>query len=380
MKKIIFLLSALTFFLSSCKEDIELNLESTVGVLCVNGFLYADCDSNVVLVTETGTASPREISNADVKMFINGTLAEEKTSADSAGRYILRKKFFPGDIVKIEVDYGGKTAYREAQVPEYVKDFEAEVTLERQKTYYDSEWADFDTEDMYQIDLKFTDVSSEKNYYRLYLDEYTYTVKYEHERQRISDTVYIDGHEYISNRDTVIYTQKKIVGDHSYHDYERTIINEAPSLCDEEMTTDNDMIDMSVYNYYRVFNNSRFAGGKCSMRVYDICRDVPEETKYVRSEDDLEYLPEYTYIQYVGIETIDEDAYYFLKTLNGFESGSFDSQELTGAIKMYRNVSGGSGNIIFAARKTKTITVFDGFKPTPVFPDEDDDDDYYYYK
>ncbi|MBQ5541126.1 MAG: DUF4249 family protein [Bacteroidales bacterium] len=376
MKKIIFLLSVLTFFLSSCKEDIELNLESTVGVLCVNGFLYADCDSNVVLVTETGTASPREISNAGVKMFINGTLAEEKTSADSAGRYILRKKFFPGDIVKIEVDYGGKTAYREAQVPEYVKDFEAEVTLERQKTYYDSEWADFDTEDMYQIDIKFTDVSAGKNYYRLYLDKYAYTLRYENERQTISDTIYIDGHEYTSSRDTVIYTQQKQV---DYHRY-RTIINEAPSLCDEEMTTDNDMIDMSVYNYYRVFNNSRFAGGKCSMRVYDICRDVPEETKYVRSEDDLEYLPEYTYIQYVGIETIDEDAYYFLKTLNGFESGSFDSQELTGAIKMYRNVSGGSGNIIFAARKTKTITVFDGFKPTPVFPDEDDDDDYYYYK
>lgn len=376
MKKIIFLLSALTFFLSSCKEDIELNLESTVGVLCVNGFLYADCDSNVVAVTETGVAEPREISNAGVKMFINGTLAEEKTSADSAGRYILRKKFFPGDIVKIEVDYGGKTAYREAQVPEYVKDFDAEVTLERQKTYYDSEWADFDTEDMYQIDIKFTDVSAGKNYYRLYLDKYAYTLRYENERQTISDTIYIDGHEYISSRDTVIYTQQKQV---DYHRY-RTIINEAPSLCDEEMTTDNDMIDMSVYNYYRVFNNSRFAGGKCSMRVYDICRDVPEETKYVRSEDDLKYLPEYTYIQYVGIETIDEDAYYFLKTLNGFESGSFDSQELTGAIKMYRNVSGGSGNIIFAARKTKTITVFDGFKPTPVFPDEDDDDDYYYYK
>lgn len=377
MKKIIFLLSALTFFLSSCKEDIELNLESTVGVLCVNGFLYADCDSNVVAVTETGVAEPREISNAGVKMFINGTLAEEKTSADSAGRYILRKKFFPGDIVKIEVDYGGKTAYREAQVPEYVKDFEAEVTLERQKTYYNTEWADFDKKDMYQIDLKFTDVSSGKNYYRLYLDEYTYTLRYEDERQTISDTIYIDGRRYISSRDTVIYTQKKIVGEHSYYDYEKTIINEAPSLCDEEMTTDNDMIDMSVYNYYRVFNNSRFAGGKCSMRVYDICHNVPEETQTVWSENELEYLPEYTYIQYVGIETIDEDAYYFLKTLNGFESGSFDSQELTGAIKMYRNVSGGSGNIIFAARKTKTITVFDGFKPTPVFRD---DDDYYYYK
>ena len=152
MKKIVFLLSVLTFFLSSCEEDIELNLESTVGVLCVNGFLYADCDSNVVAVTETGVAEPREISNAGVKMFINGTLAEEKTSADSAGRYILRKKFFPGDIVKIEVDYGGKTAYREAQVPEYVKDFEAEVTLERDKTYYDSEWAEFEKEDMYRID------------------------------------------------------------------------------------------------------------------------------------------------------------------------------------------------------------------------------------
>ena len=64
--------------------------------------------------------------------------------------------------------------------------------------------------------------------------------------------------------------------------------------------------------------------------------------------------------------------------MNGFESGSFDSQELTGAIKMYRNVIGGSGNIVLVARKIKEIKVFDRFKPKPIFIDKDDD--YYIIK
>ena len=120
-------------------------------------------------------------------------------------------------------------------------------------------------------------------------------------------------------------------------------------------------------------------GGKCDLRIYKKTDyQFPPETVNVYDQEDVERLPQYFYIQYVGVESIDEQAYYFMKSLNGYESGAFDNQELTGAMKMWRNVSGGSGNIVFVSRVMKKIVVYDDYKPTPIFI-ERDDNGYYDY-
>lgn len=394
MKHLSYIIAALMLIIASCKEDIDLDIKDTAGTLCVNGFLYSDCDTNLLYITKTGVAYPENVKNAHVKMFVNGVLTEEKSHADtSIGKYYyLHTKFSEGDLVRIEVDCDGQHVWSESTVPQSPKNLEAKVTFEPKKTYYDIDMEDFQTEDFYRIDLSFSDLSADKNYYRLYTNkdvnmrwqEIITEPKYE----TVYDEFYGDTYEQYVGDSVVDYKW------HSYYcpNYE-LYIRESPELVDEEMTANNELLDISTRNYYKIFTNSRFAGGKCSMRVYEKVQfrtgydyyydsstsdATPPETVTIRNLMDTVSITEYNYYEYVGIESIDEDTYYYVKALNGFESGNFDEQELTGAIKMRRNVHGGSGNISLIARTVKKIVVYDHYKPKWVYK-EHDNDDYYDY-
>lgn len=388
MKHLSYIIAALMLIIASCKEDIDLDITDTTGTLCVNGFLYSDCDTNLLYITKTGVWAPENVKNAHVKMFVNGVLTEEKSQADtSIGKYYyLHTKFSEGDLVRIEVDCDGQHVWSESTVPQSPKNLEAKVTFEPKKTYYDIDMEDFQTEDFYRIDLSFSDLSADKNYYRLYTNkdvnmrwqEIITEPKYE----TVYDEFYGDTYEQYVGDSVVDYKW------HSYYcpNYE-IYIRESPELVDEEMTANNELLDISTRNYYKIFTNSRFAGGKCSMRVYEKVQfrtgydyyydsstsdATPPETVTIRNLMDTVSITEYNYYEYVGIESIDEDTYFYVKALNGFESGNFDEQELTGAIKMRRNVHGGSGNISLIARTIKKIVVYDHYKPKWVYKEYDD--------
>ncbi len=398
MKHLSYIIAALLLLAASCKEDIDLDITDTTGTLCVNGFLYSDCDTNLLYITKTGVANPENVKNAHVKMFVNGVLTEEKSQADtSIGKYYyLHTKFSEGDLVRIEVDCDGQHVWSESTVPQSPKNLEAKVTFEPKKTYYDIDMEDFQTEDFYRIDLSFSDLSADKNYYRLYTNkdvnmrwqEIITEPKYE----TVYDEFYGDTYEQYVGDSVVDYKW------HSYYcpNYE-IYIRESPELVDEEMTANNELLDISTRNYYKIFTNSRFAGGKCSMRVYEKVQfrtgydyyydsstsdATPPETVTIRNLMDTVSITEYNYYEYVGIESIDEDTYYYVKALNGFESGNFDEQELTGAVKMRRNVHGGSGNISIIARTVVKVAVYDHYKPKWILQDNyviGDDDVYYNY-
>ena len=380
---------------ASCKEDIDLDTTDTTGILCVNGFLYSDCDSNAIYITKTGVSNTQNVINAQVKMYVNGVLTEEKSkSDDKLGKYYcLKTKFQPGDLVRIEVDCDGQHVWSESTAPQTPKDFDAKVTLERGKTYYDIDWEEFRTEDMYRLDVTFSDISADKNYYRLYTNKDAYLLRFRKEMEQLYDSTYdaeYDEYFYYFSRDTTYLAADTI---HTYNS--ELYIRETPELVDEEMTANNQLLDMSTYNYYKIFTDSRFAGGKCNMKVYERVNyggyyydesayKAPPETQVIYDEADTATLTEYNYTEYVGIEAIDEDTYYYVKALNGFESGNFDEQELTGAVKMRRNVHNGSGNISLVSRVVKKIVVYDHYKPKPVLqprPNNDyyHDDDYRYY-
>ena len=109
---------------------------------------------------------------------------------------------------------------------------------------------------------------------------------------------------------------------------------------------------------------------------------LPPETTVIYDLADTATINEYNYTEYIGIESIDEDTYYYVKALNGFESGSFDNQELTGAVKMRRNVNGGSGNIALVGRTITKVVIYDHYKPRWVLKERDyyiDEDDSRYY-
>ena len=74
MKHLSYIIAALLLLAASCKEDIDLDITDTTGTLCVNGFLYSDCDSNLLYITKTGVAYPGNVKNAHVKMFVNGVI------------------------------------------------------------------------------------------------------------------------------------------------------------------------------------------------------------------------------------------------------------------------------------------------------------------
>lgn len=389
MKHLSYIIAALIMLAASCKEDIDLDIKDTTGTLCVNGFLYSDCDTNLLYITKTGVWAPENVKNAHVKMFVNGVLTEEKSQSDtSIGKlYYLHTKFSEGDLVRIEVDCDGQHVWSESTVPQSPKNLEAKVTFEPKKTYYDIDMEDFQTEDFYRVDVSFSDISADKNYYRLYTNkdvnmrwqEIITEPKYE----TVYDEFYGDTYEQYVGDSVVDYKW------HSYYcpNYE-LYIRESPELVDEEMTANNELLDISTRNYYKIFTNSRFAGGKCSMRVYEKVQfrtgydyyydsstsdATPPETETIRNLADTISITEYNYTEYVGIESIDEDTYFYVKALNGFESGNFDEQELTGAIKMRRNVHGGSGNISLIARTVKKIVVYDHYKPKWVYKEYDDD-------
>ena len=395
MKHLSYIIAALLLLAASCKEDIDLDITDTTGTLCVNGFLYSDCDTNLLYITKTGVAYPENVKNAHVKMFVNGVLTEEKSQADtSIGKYYyLHTKFSEGDLVRIEVDCDGQHVWSESTVPQSPKNLEAKVTFEPKKTYYDIDMEDFQTEDFYRIDLSFSDLSADKNYYRLYTNKDVNFKWVETYYEPVYETINVDGEsweQYVG--DTVRY-----VWHTSYCPNYELYIRESPELVDEEMTANNDLLDISTHNYYKIFTNSRFAGGKCSMKVYEKVKfenfsdgyydayytsTTPPETKTIYDLADTAKIPEYNYYEYVGIESIDEDTYYYVKALNGFESGNFDEQELTGAVKMRRNVHGGSGNISIIARTVVKVAVYDHYKPKWILQDNyviGDDDVYYNY-
>ena len=383
MKHLSYIIAALMLLAVSCKEDIKLDIEDTTGVLCVNGFLYSDCDTNVLYITKTGVMQPQNVNNATVKMFVNGVLTEEKVKSDddeAGGVYILHTIFKSGDVVKVEVDCGEHHVWNEGTVPQSPKDLDAQVTFEPHKTYYDMESEEYETEDMYRLNISFTDVSSDRNYYRLYTKKDAYVKSYRNVWYQIPDTIYFDGEPYYGSKDTSYYDYVTFRGSNM-----ELYIRESPELVDEEMTANNQLLDASTYNYYKIFTNERFAGGKCNLKVYERVKfgdyyspSVPPETESVWGLEDTLNISEYNYVEYVGIESIDEGTYYYVKALNGFESGNFSDQELTGAVKMRRNVNGGSGNISLVSRIVKKIVVYDHYKPKWVLRGEDDDDELYY--
>ncbi|MBQ5550071.1 MAG: hypothetical protein IIT32_03330, partial [Bacteroidales bacterium] len=66
MKKL-YILLAIIALATACKEDIPLNADNTVGVLCANGFIYSESDSNYLLITETGLRTASLVNTALVE-------------------------------------------------------------------------------------------------------------------------------------------------------------------------------------------------------------------------------------------------------------------------------------------------------------------------
>ncbi|MBP5503598.1 MAG: DUF4249 family protein [Bacteroidales bacterium] len=360
MKNLLIILSILTLA-TACTEDIDLNAKNTVGVLCANGFIYTDSDINFIFVTETGMERATKINDARVELSVNGETKEIVTSADTvAGRYPITTILRDGDKVRFDIYHGNKHAYSEGVMPTKISDFGIDYTIEKDRPYHEYYDEKPYYADMFRFNLNFNDISADKNYYRLYTEtncsktyQYTYT---------------------IYDRDSTVTTQQTDVISAKLN-YEGELL-----LTDEAFKVETEMMD-GIDNECHVFKNARFAGGKCNMKYYKIAgldysyKDdqykpsvIIPETEEFHEEDssDLNHT-RYYYAETIGIESINEDAYYYYKAVNNYRAGTFDNQEITGSVKMHTNVIGGSGNIVLTSRLLKTIVIYDSITPKPVY-------------
>lgn len=397
MKKL-YILLALIALTTACKEDIPLNADNTVGVLCANGFIYSESDSNYLLITETGLRTATIVNTALVELTINGQLVEEISVCDHIpGRYNIKTVIHDGDQVRFDIHNLDKHAYFEGVMPNKVDNFDVTYTIEKDKAYHEWYGEQANYADMFRFDVTFKDLSPEKHYYRLYSRNKTTKAGIHKVIDWVPDSfIDEDGQEWTTMRDSIwylydtTYIRSKVF-------YEGELL-----LTDEDFTVENDFME-GTYNDCHVFKNSRFAGGQCNLKFYErteIQRTYNSETydtKYsviipstieFHDPDSLDLYENYNnpYGIYnceetVGIESIDEDAYYYYKAINNYRAGKFDYQEITGAIKMHTNIYGGSGNIILSSRVTKTFTIYKDETPKPVYvPWKDDPNDILYYK
>ena len=115
--------------------------------------------------------------------------------------------------------------------------------------------------------------------------------------------------------------------------------------------------------YYKIADiNHFYQNDQSKMSVI-----IPETEIFNEPDSSDLWHTKYYYSETVGIESINEDAYYYYKAINNYCAGTFDNQELTGAVKMRTNVKGGSGNIVLTSRITKTIVIYDSIQPKPVY-------------
>lgn len=392
--------------LIGCNTYEDITLDETVGTLGINGFLYSQCDTNKVLVTLTGIGSPAPVKNATVELRVNGNLCETKTASDSLqGKYYgLKTIFNPGDHIRVDVYYGNQHAYAEDVCPAAPKDLDAAVEFEENYAYRDA-YDEFEIDDLYKVTMSFADADgSKENYYRVSLDKhYGYEGIVEKVESKTVNVEYEDNPEfnYSYTKDTVYYCHgiKHLhrSGIADIANYITTYENN-PELRPEERIYDSYFWD-DVCNYFRIFKNTSFAGGRCTMTFhedvnfadYNHIRDYdkngrkvrywhdekyptpPSEFKY-STDEELNDIPTYFYYETVSVESYSAQGYELLQTLNSYISGQYSISELTGSVKMYSNVSGGTGYIAAVSRITKVVKVIDGYQPEPIKEEEEEED------
>ena len=253
--------------------------------------------------------------------------------------------------------------------------------------------------------MSFADADgSKENYYRVSLDKH---YGYEGIVEKVDrKTIYVEYENY--PEDNYSYTMDTVYYCHGIKHLHRsgiadianyiTTYENNPELRPEERIYDSYFWD-DVCNYFRIFKNTSFAGGRCTMTFhedvnfadYNHIRDYdkkgnlvrywhdekyptpPSEFKY-STDEELNDIPTYFYYETVSVESYSAQGYELLQTLNSYISGQYSISELTGSVKMYSNVSGGTGYIAAASRISKIVKVIDGYQPEPIKEEEEEED------
>ncbi|MBO7566996.1 MAG: DUF4249 family protein [Bacteroidales bacterium] len=393
MKTIIYILFVAVLMFAACEKDYPLSsIGNTEGVLCLNGYLYADTTDNTIILTTTGENYPAAAKDAKIDFYVNGALKESLAAKDTEDgkTYHLHTVFHPGDNVRLEASAGGKSVWMEDVAPQMLDDLDVVITPMLDKPFTNND-GDSETGNFISINATFSDNPDMDDFYSIDVEMYDSTIYY-------VDYVYSWDNEIIL--DSVLVRSEEWEG-HIYNDYKYKCYSLGGDKPDEYYREDYDLIygdevilkddilstpsiDFSsenpfeqegmykMRNHFHIFSDIRFAGNKCDMSV--VKKGYVGYDTYPCHEKDLSdsvYVPEWFTAATVLIDCLSESCYRYLKMANGIVMGYYrDYDALIDPIKMPSNVHGGSGTIGIITRNSKRIVLYDHYRPKPVYAPE----------
>ena len=404
--------------LPACENDIDADLENMEGVLCLNAYLLADADSNFVHVSRTSRENPKAVRDAVVKLYVNDNLVEtvtdcyrvtytdifteeyyddewgwlaveeERTVTDTVwGSYLLKSKFNPGDVVRVDVTSGGQHVWAEDIAPRKI----GTPTVTHTYTHVpNSQSGAMRTEwDKVTLDISFDDISSDADYYRMaiFSDYYTATSRFywlypddsiqtkeefiEYAKRILNDPIFkneTDSSVDVCYLDRHIFHHWFRYDDYGYRRCPILTEGESPSSGDDNESFD--LLTSDVKNTYRVFSDNMFSNSTAHLNVTDwVPYPVPDNINRLDEEgltdEEKEMQGEYyNWSLTVKLQSISEQQYYYLRAMNAIQSSSYDEMSsLSGAMKMPSNVHGGSGNFSVATQTTVVVPILENYKP-----------------
>ena len=388
MKTIIYILFVAVLMFAACEKDYPLSrIGNTEGVLCLNGYLYADTTDNTIILTTTGENYPAAAKDAKIDFYVNGALKESLAAKDTEDgkTYHLHTVFHPGDKVRLEASVGGKSVWMEDVAPQMLDDLDVVITPMLDKPFTNND-GDSETGNFISINATFSDNPDMDDFYSIDVEMYDSVVYYNdyyYDREHILDSILIRSEEWEGQ----IYNEYKykcynLLGDKSdYYNNEKDelISGDEVILQDDILSTPS--IDFSsenpfeqegfykMRNHFHIFSDMRFAGKKCDMTV--LRKGFVSDGTWPCREEDLSdsiYASASFTAATVVINRLSESCYRYLKMANGVVMGYYrDYDALIDPIKMPSNVHGGSGTVGIITRNSKRIVLYDHYRPKPVY-------------
>ncbi|MBO4598579.1 MAG: DUF4249 family protein [Bacteroidaceae bacterium] len=303
------------FVAASCEYEIGEVDESSKHQLIINALMTAQGQDNYVELHLTGTTKTTLVRNAQVKIFINGSLAEEATSDTCI--YKIKSLFASGDKVRIEASDGQHSASAETTVPETV----TVVSV-------DSADVRFGNENYTRYFIKIKDPSSlkETKYYRLSVVR---------EQHKVNGAYYHDNELYYVSYSTDI--------DNKYSYYSDIALSEGMSKKSKDYEN-MDAIELveEVKNVFGLFRSSYFSNGEYTLNI-DLKEWWGHDVK--GDAEDIHF----------KIRSIPESEYYYLQAVSVFQNYE-EGVMLTPAPIVPSNVKGGTGIFSVSAMAETTIS------------------------
>lgn len=318
----IFVISQILFI--SCENEIPFKTKNVTRQLVISSLMNADNQENKIWLNITGVEKVTPVTDGEINIYVNGELKEtlyanvpERDWMDK-NEYLCNLKFSPGDQIKIEASTKGGEfkASAETTVP-HPLEMEKIDTL----TVPSSNGYNF-----FRVRPTFTDDPDKKNFYRILIDKYytVYGTTYESEK----DTSFIfKTPATVNNREDVVLTEGR------------------PGSIND----DNDFAFTQYDNVYNIFNDARLNGQYTMTTFIDMYPYYPYLLDINPKRVSLEIK--------VRLLSLCEAQYYYLRTLNTFDSFDYD-EVLSPPIIFYSNVTGGTGIFGISTETSRTISIF----------------------